>query len=793
MPATLDTAPPADGDRELSLQIEGMSCGACAARVERSLNALEGVRARVNYAAERASVALGDGVPVQRLLDEVAAAGYGARLAGGGESAEAEQLERRVRSLRRRLLLAATLFMPLCDASVFLSIYPSARFAGWQWAMAALAAPVVGWAAWPFYEAAVRAARHRTTTMDTLVSIGILASTGWSLYSMFALDRSLHGAAALGLGSGSGGGIYLDVPAGVTTFLLAGRYFEAWSKRRAGNALRALAALAAREVCVLGEDGRERRQAIGDLRAGQRFVVRPGETVAADGEVVSGRSAIDQSLMTGESLPLDVGPGAAVLGGTVSLDGRIVVRAERVGPDAQLGHMMRLVERAQNQRAGVQRLADRICAVFVPAVLALAAATLAAWLALGNPAGAAFSAALSVLIIACPCALGLATPAALLAASWAGTRLGVFFKDYAALEASRQVDTVVFDKTGTLTQGRMAVVDCRPAPGVGERELLARAGAVERASEHPIARAIAAYAEDRCGALADVGEFEALPGLGARGVVEGERVYVGRPGAEHARVPAALAGACERWEAEGRTAVLAFGGGRALGALAIADALRPSAPAAVARLRGLGLRCMLVTGDNEATARAVAAAAGIEEVLAGALPVAKVEAIRRLQGEGRRVAMVGDGVNDAPALAVADLALAVGSGTEVAINAAELIVMREDLRTVATAIELARRTLWTIRANLAWAFLYNVVAIPLAAFGLLDPLIAGGAMALSSSFVVWNSSRLRRAVSGAGGEGVAGAPDGGTHGLRPGAGELSARARPRRPARAARRARARSR
>jgi Cu+-exporting ATPase len=742
MPSTLD----AKSERELSLQIEGMTCGACAARVERTLNALEGVQAHVNYAAERATVALASELPVQRLLDEVASAGYGARLAGGQEPAETEPLERRVRSLRRRLLVAATLFMPLCDASIFFSIYPSARFAGWQWAMVALAAPVVSWAAWPFYEAAVRAARHRTTTMDTLVSIGILASTGWSLYSMFVLDRSLHGAAALGLGHASGGGIYLDVPAGVTTFLLAGRYFEAWSKRRAGNALRALAALAAREVCVLGDDGRERRQAIADLGVGQRFVVRPGETVAADGEVVSGRCAIDQSLMTGESLPLDVGPGDGVLGGTVSLDGRIVVRAERVGPDTQLGHMMRLVERAQNQRAGVQRLADRICAVFVPGVLALSACTLVGWLALGNPTDAALSAALSVLIIACPCALGLATPAALLAASWAGTRLGIFFKDYSALEASRQVDTVIFDKTGTLTLGQMTVVDCRPAEGVSERELLERAGAVERASGHPIARAIAAYAEGRYGALPVAGDFEALPGLGAHGEVEGERVYVGRPSGQQAGVPAALASVCERWEADGRTVVLAFSGGRALGALAIADALRPSAPAAVARLRELGLRCMLVTGDNEVTARAVAAAAGIEDVISQALPAAKVEVIHRLQAQGRRVAMVGDGVNDAPALASADLALAVGSGTEVAINAAELIVMREDLRTVATAIELARRTLRTIRANLAWAFLYNVVAIPLAALGLLDPLIAGAAMALSSSFVVWNSSRLRGAI-----------------------------------------------
>ncbi|HTU78859.1 MAG TPA: heavy metal translocating P-type ATPase [Solirubrobacteraceae bacterium] len=736
-----------------------MTCGACAARVERSLNALEGVEAHVNYAAERATVVLDRDVSLRRLLDQVASAGYTAELLGADSQPGAAQLERRVRSLRRRLLLAATLFMPLCDASIFFSIYPSLRFDGWQWLMVGLAAPVVTWAAWPFYEAAIRSARHRATTMDTLVSLGILASTGWSLYSMFVLDAGAHSAALLGLAHRSGGGIYLDVPAGVTTFLLAGRYFEAWSKRRSGNALRALAALTAREVSVLDAAGGEQRRPIAELLVGDRFVVRPGETLAADGRVLAGRSAIDRSVMTGESQPVDVGPGETVLGGTVSLSGRLVVQASSVGAHTQLGQMMRLVERAQNEKAAVQRLADRISSVFVPAVLVIALGTLLAWRLSGNPDAVAFSAALSVLIIACPCALGLATPAALLVASWAGARLGIFFKGYRALEASRQVDVVVLDKTGTLTEGRMTLADCETVAGVEQRTLLRLAGAVERASEHPIAHAIAQVAEHWYGDLPGVESFRALPGIGARGIVEGQEVYVGRFGAGGAPVaglpdragplaaPAPeLAARCAAWEASGRTVVMVCRERRVIGALALADAIRPSAAPAVRQLQGLGLRCLLVTGDNETTASAVAASLGIDGVIAAALPASKVEIIRRLQREGHRVAMVGDGVNDAPALAAADLGLAVGSGTDVAINAAELIIMRDDLCVVATAIGLARRTLGTIRGNLAWAFLYNVVALPLAALGLLDPLIAGGAMALSSSFVVWNSSRLRRAA-----------------------------------------------
>jgi P-type Cu+ transporter len=737
-------------DEQVALAIGGMTCGACVARVERALNGLEGVAAQVNYATERATVALPSGMAVQRLIDTVTSAGYTAELVDRDPRAQtpgAGELERRVRSLRRRFFVAAVLFMPLCDTSIAFSIYPGARFAGWQWLMVALAAPVVTWAAWPFYQAAVRNARHGATTMDTLVSIGIVAATGWSLYSIFFLDGGGHSASLLGLAHKSGGGIYLDVPAGVTTFLLAGRYFEAWSRQRSGNALRALAAVGARDVAVLDAAGRERRRPVAELAVGERFVVRPGETVATDGEVVLGASAIDRSVMTGESRPVDVAVGDAVLGGTIALTGRIVVAARKVGRETQLGHMLRLVEHAQNEKAAVQQLADRVSSVFVPAVLALALGTLVVWRLTGNPATVAISAALSVLIIACPCALGLATPAALLVASWAGARLGIFFKGYRALEASRHIDTVVLDKTGTLTEGKMTLADLEAVAGVEQSEVLRLAGAVERASEHPVARAIAAEAEHWAGDLPEVESFLALPGIGARGIVEGHELYVGRVeagGAPLGALPPALSERCAEWEGLGRTVVVVRRDDAVIGALALADAIRPSAAPAVRQLHALGLRCVLLTGDNETTAKAVGAAIGIDEVVAGALPAEKVAILRRLQEQGHRVAMVGDGVNDAPALAAADLGLAVGSGTDAAINAADLIVVRDDLCVVATAIGLARRTLKTIRGNLAWAFLYNLAAIPVAALGLLDPLVAGGAMALSSSFVVWNSSRLRR-------------------------------------------------
>ena len=725
-----------------------MTCGACAARVERALNALEGVAAHVNYASERATVALAPGVPLGRLIEEVADAGYSAELVDGGLQSADDELAKRARSLGRRLVLAAVLFMPLCDTSILFSIDPSLRFSGWQWLMVAMASPVVTWAAWPFYEAALRNARHRTTTMDTLVSIGILASTGWSLYSIFALYSGAPHAALSGLAHRSGGGVYLDVPAGVTTFLLAGRYFEAWSKKRGGNALRALAAVGAREVSVLDAAGGEQRRAISKLLVGDRFVVRPGETVAADGEVLSGHSALDRSVMTGESQPVDVAAGDTVLGGTIALSGRLVVRARKVGPETQLGHMLRLVERAQYEKAAVQRLADRISSVFVPCVLLIASGTLIAWLLSGSASAPALSASISVLIIACPCALGLATPAALLVASWTGARMGIFFKGYGALEASKHIDTVVLDKTGTLTEGEMSLASCEALAPMQEGALLRLAGALERASEHPIGRAIVAAAKRACGELPGVESFAPTPGVGVEGRVEGRIVSVARLESGDVRpLPAALAARCSEWQKLRRTVVVVRRDGEAIGALALADAIRPSAVPAVRRLQELGLRCILLTGDNEETAVAVGASLGIDEVVAAALPSRKVEVIRRLQREGRHVAMVGDGVNDAPALAAADLGLAVGSGTDVAINAADLIVMREDLNVAASAISLARRTLQTIRSNLVWAFLYNVVAIPLAALGMLDPMIAGASMALSSSLVVWNSSRLRSAAT----------------------------------------------
>jgi len=743
--STTDARPRSE-TAEVSLVITGMTCGACAARIERRLNLLEGVEARVNYATERATAVLRADVPVDRLIAEISAAGYSAEIptsVAGQATDVPEEIDRRVRSLRRRLFVSALLFMPLCDTSIAFSVAPNLRFAGWQWLMIALAAPVVTWAAWPFYRAAVRGARHHVSTMDTLVSLGIVSSTLWSLYAMFRHDtsRASHSILFM-LVHRSAGAIYLDVAAGVTTFVLAGRYFEAWSRQRSGNALRALADVGAKDVGVIDATGFERRRPVAALGVGDRFVVRPGETVATDGEVVFGQSAVDRSMLTGESQPLDVTPGDLVVGGTVSTNGRLIVRATKVGRDTQLAQMLRLVEHAQNEKAAVQRLADRVCNVFVPGVLLIALGTLATWLLLGYPSEQAFTAALAVLVIACPCALGLATPAALYVASGEGARAGIFFKGYRALEASKQVDTIVLDKTGTLTTGRMKVTDFACVPGTNARTLLRLAGALEQASEHPVAVAIAAHAVREIGPLPYVQSFVALPGLGARGIVEGHAVTIGRADQLDARSPA-LADHCAAAEREGRSAVVVHCDGHVVGSIAVADTIRESAIPAVRLLLQLGLRCVLMTGDNEVTARAVAGSLGIDEVMAGALPSDKVALIRRLQAEGRSVAMVGDGVNDAPALAAADLGLAVGSGTDVAINAADLIVVRDDLRAVAAAIELSRRTLRTIHGNLTWACLYNTAAIPLAAFGLLNPLVAAAAMALSSGFVVWNSSRLR--------------------------------------------------
>jgi len=726
-----------------------MSCGACAAKIEKSLNQLPHVKAQVNYASERASVSLFSEVPVATLLKRVESAGYRAELTGTSHSAadDAAEDDRRVHYLGRRLLVAALLFMPLAEWSMAFSLLPWLRFPHWQFLFIAMGAPVVGWAAWPFHRAALQAARHGTATMDTLVSMGIIAATSWSLYAMFFRDFSEPGRSGLYVLLHQGGGaLYLDVAAGVTTFLLAGRYFEALARRRAGSALRALAAVAAKDVAVLQVDGGERRVPVAQLRLGDRFIVRPGETIATDGQVVLGNSAVDCSAMTGESVPRDIGEGDQVLGGTVLLSGRVIVRALKVGGDTQLAQMLELVEQAQLQKASVQRLADRISSVFVPTVMAGAIITFVGWMLVVGSVESAFSAALAVLIIACPCALGLATPAALRVASGRGAQLGIFFKGHQGLETSKTVDTVVLDKTGTVTQGRMQLADVAVLPGVEPGELLYAAGALEQASEHAVATAIAVAAAREFPHLTQATEFASLPGLGASGLVDGHQILVGKPEllAQHGvGIPNLMIERCTTWEVMSNTAVLVARDGNTIGAIALADAVKPSAAPAIHELQRLGLNCILLTGDNQATARAVAAEVGIREVVAGALPSDKVRVIRDLQAQGHCVAMVGDGVNDGPALVQADLGLAIGSGTDVAINAADLILVRDDLGVVPDAIRLARSTMRTIRGNLVWAFGYNVVAIPLAASGRLDPLIAGGAMALSSAFVVWNSSRLR--------------------------------------------------
>ena len=760
--------------RDIELSIGGMTCAACAARVEKKLNGLgDEVIAAVNFATGRAMITAPAAVAPHTLVTAVRNAGYtaqvvpaplgppqdGATQDGPAQDGPAQDGpaqdgpaqdgpdDAQAAYLRRRLILALVFFVPLSDLSITLSLFPAYRFAGWQWVLVALAAPVALWAAWPFHRAAIKNARHGACSMDTLVSLGVVAACGWSVYAMFHLDRTSGASALAELAHASGGGIYLEVAAAVTTFLLAGRFYEARARSSAGQAMQKLAAAAAKDVCVLGADGVERRVPVAMLRRGDTFVVRPGEKIAADGEVLSGESAVDRSMMTGESIPVEAAAGDTVVAGTIALSGRLVVRAVQVGRDTQLAHLIALVGRAQADKAAIQRLADRVSGVFVPLVLAAAAATLAGWLLAGAPAEQAFSAGLAVLIIACPCALGLATPAALVAACGRGAQLGIFIKGHHALESSGLIDTVVFDKTGTITTGQMTVSEAMVAPGTGQAELLRYAGAVEHASEHPVAAAISEAASVRVGTLPVAEGFQALPGLGARAVVDGRQVIVGREKLLRDQgivIPPGLAGQWGSWEQDGRTAVLVGWDGRFRGAFAVSDTIKPSAQAAVAGLRRLGLRPVLLTGDNEVTARAVAAAVGIDDAIAGVLPAGKVAAIKDLQARGNRVAMVGDGMNDGPALVAADLGMAMGAGTDVAISAADLILLRPDLTVVPDAIALARAARRTIRRNLAWAFGYNVAAVPLAAAGFLNPLIAAAAMTMSSVLVVANSLRLRR-------------------------------------------------
>jgi P-type Cu+ transporter len=739
----------------VELTIGGMTCASCAARIERRLNRLDGVTATVNFATEQARVELPAGIDPGQLVAEVEAAGYTAQLVAaigvaGGETppmaaAIADPHDDVTRPLRDRLVVSAILTLPV----VALAMVPPLQFDHWQWLSLMLAAPVVVWGALPFHRAAWANLRHGAATMDTLISLGTLAAFGWSLFALFfggAGDPGMHMTFDLTVHRGRGAHeIYLEVAAGVTVFILAGRYFEARAKRRSGAALRALLRLGAKDVAVL-RHGREERIPVDRLAVGDHFLVRPGEKVATDGIIEDGSSAIDASLLTGESVPVEVGPGEAVVGATVNAGGRLVVRATRVGTDTVLAGIARLVTQAQTGKAPVQRLADRVSAVFVPAVIALAMATLGVWLGAGAGPTAAFTAAVAVLIIACPCALGLATPTALLVGTGRGAQLGLLIKGPEILESTRRVDTVVLDKTGTVTTGRMRLIDVAVA-GATVEEALFLAGSVEDASEHPVGRAVAAGARERGVELAPVQGFTSFPGRGVSGVVEGKALVAGREGllAESGmRLSPDLAQAQVEAEAAGRTAVLVGWDGAARAVLVVADTVKPTSAAAVAELRGLGLRPVLLTGDNRRAALAIAAEVGIDEVVAEVMPEDKVAVIRRFQDEGRVVAMVGDGVNDAAALAQADLGLAMGTGTDVAIEASDLTLVGGDLRAAADAIRLSRRTLRTIKGNLFWAFAYNVAALPLAAAGLLNPLIAGAAMAGSSLFVVTNSLRLQR-------------------------------------------------
>ncbi|MGZ4341323.1 MAG: heavy metal translocating P-type ATPase [Solirubrobacteraceae bacterium] len=730
----------------IELPISGMTCASCANRIERNLNKLDGVTATVNYATETAYVEYGDGLAPEQLVAAVEAAGYNAALPNAEPARDEQQQEDPTAHLRRRLIISALLSVPV----LLIAMIPALQFDNWQWLSLQLATPVVLWGAWPFHRAAWANLKHGTATMDTLISVGTLSAWLWSLYALFLGDAGQNGMRMVfNLVPSSGGGtneIYLETASIVTTFILAGRYFEARAKRRAGAALKALLELGAKDVSILEPDGSERRVSIDQLQVGQRFIVRPGEKVATDGVVEDGHSAIDMSMLTGESVPVEVGPGSDIAGATINAGGRLIVRATKIGSDTALAQIARLVTEAQTGKAPVQRLADRISGIFVPTVFTIAFATLSFWLAAGQSATFAFTAAVAVLIIACPCALGLATPTALMVGTGRGAQLGLLIKGPEILESTRRIDTIVLDKTGTVTTGQMTLVDIVVADGVDRDEALRLVGALEDASEHPIARAIATAAKARS-ALPAVERFANREGLGVEGIVDGHALVAGRPAllADWAmHLPPELDAARQGAEGRGQTAIAASWDGHAAALFIVSDTVKPTSADAIARLKALGLRTVLLTGDNTATANAVAEEVGIDEVIAEVMPADKADVIARLQAKGRVVAMAGDGVNDAPALARADLGLSIGTGTDVAIEASDLTLVSGDLNAAAQAIRLSRRTLRTIKQNLGWAFGYNLAALPLAAVGLLNPVVASAAMAFSSLSVVANALRLHR-------------------------------------------------
>ncbi len=747
----MSTSAPANAGTGVELEIGGMTCASCAMRIEKKLNKLDGVVATVNYATEKAKVTVPDGYDPAALIAEVEKTGYSASIpAPKGSKNDAAfagegTVDPELRSLRNRLIGAIVLTVPV----IAMAMIPALQFTYWQWASLALAAPVILWAAWPFHRAAWMNLRHGTATMDTLISLGTSAAFLWSLYALFFGTAGTPGMThpfefALAPSDGAAN-IYLEVGAGVTMFILAGRYFEKRSKKQAGAALRALLELGAKDVAVL-RGGAETKIPVEDLQVGDQFVVRPGEKIATDGVVVSGTSAVDASMLTGEAVPVEVAEGDAVTGATTNVGGRLVVRATRIGSDTQLAQMAQLVEDAQTGKAEVQRLADRISGVFVPIVIVIAVVALGGWLGAGFPVAAAFTAAVAVLVIACPCALGLATPTALLVGTGRGAQMGVLIKGPEVLESTRTVDTVVLDKTGTVTSGKMTLVDVVVEPGTERAELLRLAGALEDASEHPIAQAIAKGATQEVGALPTPEDFTNIEGKGVQGIVDGHAVLVGRDSllAEWSQtLSRELASTKARAESEGKTVVAVGWDGQARGILVVADTVKPSSAEAIAQLTAIGLTPILLTGDNDAVARRIAAEVGIDQVIAEVLPKDKVDVVARLQREGKVVAMIGDGVNDAPALAQADLGIAMGTGADVAIEASDITLVRGDLRSAVDAIRLSRKTLGTIKTNLFWAFAYNVAAIPVAALGMLNPMLAGAAMALSSVFVVGNSLRLR--------------------------------------------------